>query len=153
MLVAQLCLTLCKPTDCSPPDSSVQGILQPRILEWVAISFSRGSSRPRDQTQVSCIVGRFLLSDLLESPRNRSSGGSLLQSWRGVPFLWISGGKKKVVLIVDLGGSAPIAQSHFSKAKVFQTLPFLEFFSCECSCPRIPGPKTTTWIVWAGPLA
>ena len=44
--------------DCSPPGSSVHGILQARILEWVAISFSRGSSRPRDQTQVSHIAGR-----------------------------------------------------------------------------------------------
>ena len=56
--VAQLCPILCDPVDCSPPGSSVHGILQARILEWVAISFSRGSSRPRDQTQVSCIAGR-----------------------------------------------------------------------------------------------
>ena len=46
--------------DCSPPGSSVYGILQARILEWVAISFSRGSSQPRDQTQVSHIAGRLL---------------------------------------------------------------------------------------------
>ena len=44
--------------DCSPPGFSVHGILQARILEWVAISFSRGSFRPRDRTQVSCIAGR-----------------------------------------------------------------------------------------------
>ena len=56
--VAQSCPTLCDPVDCSPPGSSVHGILQARILEWVAISFSRGSSRPRDRTQVSCIAGR-----------------------------------------------------------------------------------------------
>ena len=47
-----------RPVDCSPPSSSVHGILQARILEWVAISFSRGSSRPRDRTQVSRIAGR-----------------------------------------------------------------------------------------------
>ena len=47
----------CDPMDCSPPGSSVHGILQARTLEWVAISFSKGSSRPRDQTQVSCIAG------------------------------------------------------------------------------------------------
>ena len=47
-----------QPVDCSPPSSSVHGILQARILEWVAISFSRGSSWPRDQTQVSHISGR-----------------------------------------------------------------------------------------------
>ena len=56
--VAQSCPTLCNPMDCSPPASSVHGILQARILEWVAISFSRGSSRPRDRTQVSRIAGR-----------------------------------------------------------------------------------------------
>ena len=44
VLVAQLCLTLCNPMDCSPPGLSVHGILQARILEWVAIPFSRGSS-------------------------------------------------------------------------------------------------------------
>ena len=56
--VAQSCLTLCYPMDCSLPGSSVHGIFQARILEWVAISFSRRSSQPRDQTQVSCVVGR-----------------------------------------------------------------------------------------------
>ena len=54
-LVAQSCLTLCDPMDCSPPGSSVNGISQARILEWVAISFSRGSLQPRDLTHVSCI--------------------------------------------------------------------------------------------------
>ena len=45
--------------DCSPPGSSVHRILQERILEWVAIPFSRGSSQPRDRTWLSCIIGRF----------------------------------------------------------------------------------------------
>ena len=58
VLIAQLCLTLCNPKECSPPGSSIHGILQARVLEWVAISFSRGSSQPRDQTQVSHIAGR-----------------------------------------------------------------------------------------------
>ena len=53
------CPTLCDFIDCSPPGSSVHGILQARILEWGAIPFSRGSSRPRDRTQVSHIAGRF----------------------------------------------------------------------------------------------
>ena len=53
--VAQSCPTLCDPVDCSPPSSSVHGILQARVLEWVAISFSRGFSQPRDQTYVSHI--------------------------------------------------------------------------------------------------
>ena len=48
VLVAQSCLILCDPMGCSPPGSSVHGILQTRILDWVANSFSRGSFRPRD---------------------------------------------------------------------------------------------------------
>ena len=59
MFVTQSCLTLCNPMDCSPPGSSVHEIFQARILEWVAISFSRGSSQPRDRTQVSCTSCRF----------------------------------------------------------------------------------------------
>ena len=56
--VAQSCPTLCYPMDCSLPGSSVHGIFQARVLEWVAIAFSRGSSSPRDWTRVSGIVGR-----------------------------------------------------------------------------------------------
>ena len=55
--VAQSCPTLCNPIDCSPPGSSIHGIFQARVLGWVAISFSRGSSWPRDRTQVSGIAG------------------------------------------------------------------------------------------------
>ena len=49
-LIAQLCPTLCNPMDCSPPSSSVHGILQERILEWVAMPSSRGSSQPKSPT-------------------------------------------------------------------------------------------------------
>ena len=56
VLVTQSCLTLCDPMDCSLPGSSVHGILQGRIVEWVAIVFSRGSSWPRDLTWVFCIT-------------------------------------------------------------------------------------------------
>ena len=58
-LVAQSCPTLWDPMNCRPQNSSVHGILQRRILEWVAIPFSRESSQPRGQTQVSCIAGGF----------------------------------------------------------------------------------------------
>ena len=57
--VTQSCLTLCNSMDYSPLGSSVHRSFQARILEWVAIPFSRGSSWPRDQTRVSCIAGRF----------------------------------------------------------------------------------------------
>ena len=56
--VIRWCPTLCNPMDCSLPGSSIHGILQSRIFEWVAIPFCRGSSQPKDQTQVSCIAGK-----------------------------------------------------------------------------------------------
>ena len=59
VLVAQSCPILCDPIDCSLPGSSVHGILQARILEWVPIPFSRRSFWPRDWTKVACTAGRF----------------------------------------------------------------------------------------------
>ena len=61
MLIVQSCPTLCNPMDYSLPGSSVHGILQAKILQWLAIPFSRGSSRCRDGTQVSCVAGRFFI--------------------------------------------------------------------------------------------
>ena len=55
--------------DCSLPGSSVHGILQARILEWVAISFSRGSSQTSNQTQVSCLQADSLLTELQGKPK------------------------------------------------------------------------------------
>ena len=62
-VLTQSCLTLCDPMDCNPPDSSVHGIFQARILDWVAISYSRGYSQPRDQTYISRVscIGRWIL--------------------------------------------------------------------------------------------
>ena len=87
---AQACPTLCDPMDCSLPGSSVNGIFQARILEWVAISSSRGSSRPRDRTHIFYIYligrwifnhcatwgwGKYLLSSSLRSlPSHRIEG-------------------------------------------------------------------------------
>ena len=73
--VSRSCPTLCDPVDYSLPGSSVQEIFQVRVLEWVAISFSRESSWPRDRTQVSCIVGRhftiWATREILIEIRNR----------------------------------------------------------------------------------
>ena len=69
--VAQSCLTLRDPMDCSPPGSSVHGVFQARVLEWSAISTSRGSSPPNDRTcisSVSCITGRFFTAKLPQKP-------------------------------------------------------------------------------------
>ena len=104
MLVTQSCPALCNPMDCSLPGSSVHEILQARILEWIAISFYRGSSWPRDQTWVSCMQADALPSELLlllshfsrvqlcatlwtvahQAPP--SLGFSRQEHWSGLPF-------------------------------------------------------------------
>ena len=66
--VVQSCPTLCNPMDCSLPGSSVHGISQARILEWIAISSSRGSSQPRDQTCTSTLAGRFFTTEPAGKP-------------------------------------------------------------------------------------
>ena len=92
--VAQSCLNLCDPMDCSPPDSSVHGISQGRILEWVAISASRGSSQSRNQTQVFCI-GRWVLWPL-------SHQGSPVTGFKQQACVWVL--------------------SYFSRVRLFATL-------------------------------
>ena len=72
--VSQSCLTLCDPEDCRPLGSSIHGIFQSRTLEWVAISFSRGSSQPRDLAQVSCIAGRVFTTWATREAREYWSG-------------------------------------------------------------------------------
>ena len=79
--VTQSCLILCDPMDFSLPGSSVQGILQARILEWVAMPFSRGSSKPRSRTQVSHITGRvFTIWATREAPLSDSDTQLVLSS-------------------------------------------------------------------------
>ena len=83
-LVAQLCLTLWGPMDCSPPGSSVHGISQARMLEWVAIPFSRGFPDPGlGHVSVAWQADPLALSHL-ENP-NRSSGESKAREWRSAP--------------------------------------------------------------------
>ena len=82
--VAQSCLTLCDPMDCRLPGSSVHGIFQAIVLEWIAISFSRGSSWPRDGTWVSHILDRrFTVWATRELPQSYMiSNIDLFQIWR-----------------------------------------------------------------------
>ena len=80
--VAQSCPTLCDPMDCSLSGSSVHGIFQARVLEWIAISFSRGSFRPRNRTRVSRIAGRrFTVWATRE-------GDSALSEHTHIDYLW-----------------------------------------------------------------
>ena len=74
--VAQLCPILCNPMNCIVP-----GILWARILEWAAFPFSRGSSQPRDQTQVSCIAGGFLISWATREAQEYWSGSLFFLQW------------------------------------------------------------------------
>ena len=99
--VAQSCPTLFDPVDCSPPGFSIHGILQARVLEWVAISFSRGSSRPRDRTWLPseppgkslCLHFSFsenegnLLSDT--GPRSPPSLPEGCRTWDSSHFFWL----------------------------------------------------------------
>ena len=92
--VTQSCPTLCDPMDCSLPGSSVRGILQARILEWVAISFSRRSSQPRDQTQVSHITGRCYRLSHQGSQRRETAGlnrqgSALAEKGYKIKALWL----------------------------------------------------------------
>ena len=84
MLVAQSSLTLHNPIGSSPSGSSVYGTSQARILEWVAIPFSRGSSQPKDQIQVSCIAGKFFTIWATREPLIHNKIPICLQwrSWR-----------------------------------------------------------------------
>ena len=88
--VAQSCPTLCDLMDCSPPGSSVHWIFQAWILEWVAISFSRGSSRPRDRTLVSRIVGRcFTIQATREAGRKKKKEGGDTNKQKYITYSWI----------------------------------------------------------------
>ena len=80
VIVTQSCPTLCNPMDCSPPGSSVHGILQARILEWIAIPFSR-SSWPRDPTWVSCIAGRFFTIWATRGARGHRESAANRKCW------------------------------------------------------------------------
>ena len=79
-LVTSVVLSLCDTMDCSLPGSSVHGILQARILEWVAMSSSMGSSQPRDWAQVSCIAGRLFTTEPSGKPSELYSI-SLFKFW------------------------------------------------------------------------
>ena len=81
--VTQVCSTLHNPMDYSLSGASVHGILQARILEWVAVPFSRGSSQLKDQTQVSCIAGRFFFTIIATGKPKNIEVGSLS------PLQWI----------------------------------------------------------------
>ena len=84
--VTQSCPTLCDPMDCRRLGSSIHRIFQARILEWIAISFSKGSSPPRDWTQVSCIPGRLWGGSDSKDPGSIPGSGRSLGQRNGNPL-------------------------------------------------------------------
>ena len=89
----QSCLILCNPVDCSPPASSVQLILQARILEWIAISYSRQSSWPMDQicsSCGSCITGRFFTAESQGKPKTILEMLNLIIVFNDILFIFLS---------------------------------------------------------------
>ena len=99
----QLRLTLCDPMDCSPPGSSVHGIFQARILEWVAISFSKESSWPRDWTQVFCIscTDRWVFYHCATWEPPAIVYGNCITPWQAV----MCGASQKEALFLWLGNT------------------------------------------------
>ena len=99
-MLSQLCPTFCNPMDCSPPSPSVHGILQARILQWVARPSFRDSSQPRDQTQVSCTAGGFFTSQATREAHSLRCpwelvGIFLLPWWFGAHRYGVAGARDK----------------------------------------------------------
>ena len=133
--VTQSCPTLCNPMDCSLPGSSLHGIFQTRILEWVAISFSRGSSQPRDWTQVSHTVGKHFT---IWATRKPPKGSPLLYScwWEYNLVQWI----------LEQFGTIQRLHFHFSLSCIGEGNgnPF------QCSCLENPRDGGAWWAAVYG---
>ena len=138
--VAQSCLTLCNPMDCSLPGSSIYGIFQAIVLEWIAISFSRGSSRPRDQTRVSRIVDRrFTVWATREV---------LKESW--VPKNWYFW---TVVLEKTLESPLDCKEIQPVHPKGNQSWILIGRTDAEAEAPILWPPDAKNWLIWKDPNA
>ena len=130
-LVAQ---TLCNPLDYSPPGSSVHGILQARILLWLAISFSTGSSRPKDRTRVSCVsctaggfFTRWTIHSIMVYIKNRDSH----RNWSFSPG-------PHTYLLTTATHMAPVRGCHFG----------LSCYASFCSLGTSYSSRTSTKAIW-----
>ena len=158
MLVTQSCLTLCDPLGHRLPGSSVHGILQARILEWIAIPFSRGSSWPRDQTQVSCTVGRFFTVWASMTLQTSQHLTQRVPKWHLFSFHKISlytslypcfGGQLLCVSVGERGGviidMIDWITCHMTEL-IFQSLLLLRVQSLSGSKPQ--SSSYTIWSLW-----
>ena len=136
------CVTVCNPTD-----YKVRGILQARILEWVAFPFSRGSSQPRDQTQVSCIAGGFFTSWAKREAQEYWSGYPI-PSPENLPNPGIKPGFP--ALQVD---SLPTEISGKPNPKGNQSWIFIGRTDAEAETPILWPLDVTNWLIWKDPDA
>ena len=111
--VSQSCPTLCNPKDCSLPGSSVHGILQARILEWVATPFSRGPFQPRDRTRVSHSAGGFFSTRSLFNLPQFSSVQSLSDIQLFVTP-WTAARQAPLLLLLSVFPSIRVFSNEFS---------------------------------------
>ena len=144
--IAQLCLTLWNPMDCSLPGSSVHGILQARILEWVAFPFSRGSSQPKDRTQVSCIAGRFLTVWATREAQEYWGRIEAIPSLTDLPDLGIEPGS--AALQADsLPAEPPGNSAHITLVLcALKAVLCEEFLTNQCICERASQDSGGTFI-------
>ena len=110
----QSCPTLCHPMVCSPPDSSVHEIFQARILEWVAIPYSRGSSLPRDQTCISCVS----CTEELYGPKHTHRGNKIRSLLRSELVL-------NPISAASCGTPGKLFNPFFSYVKVLQEVNYI----------------------------
>ena len=151
-LVSQSCLTLCDPMACNLPGSSVSGILQARILEWVAICFSRGSSPPRDRTQVSCVAGRlFTIWATREGPSKLLANLLFTRTPRSSPVssLPLNGdcGAVKIRVNLDCKEIQPV------HSKGNQSWVFIGRTDAKAETPILWPPHAKSWLIGKDPVA
>ena len=132
MSITQTCLTLCDPMNCSPPSSCVHGILQARTLEWVALSFSRGSSQPRDQPGSPALQTDFLLSEPPRKPQVPIKSEYIRDAWN--ICLWLI--------------SSTLYLSSWSFLVLFALRPFpAAFLACLCIMGWGGYRSTGNWVL------
>ena len=148
--VTQSCLTLCDPMDCGLSGSSVHGIFQSRVLEWIVISFSRGSSRPRNQTRVSRIAGRCFTVWATREAHGKITVSTTVQSFSLNKWpsycskalnsrIW---GKKMLILVIFTYNIITFVKEHFSEI-------FTILFTRQEYSSGLPSPSPVDHILSA----
>ena len=134
--VAQSCLTLWDPMDCSLPGSSVHGILKARVLQWVAISFSRGSFQTRDRTWVSCIAsGHFTVWATREVIHFKHTANIILNGEKHKAFPLRSGTRKGCLnIVLEVLATAIREEKEIKGIQIGKTAAKLSLFADDMIC-------------------